>query len=152
MPITDFLTKNADFYPNDVALVEINPKLENQKHLTWREYSLIVTSPNEAYRREITWSEFNKKANRFANLLLSRGIKKGDKVAILLMNCLEWLPIYFGILKSGAVVVPLNYRYTAEEIKYCLEKSDSSHLIFDPEFTGRIEEICERMPKIKSWL
>ena len=133
MPITDFLTKNADFYPNDVALVEINPKLENQKHLTWREYSLIVTSPNEAYRREITWSEFNKKANRFANLLLSRGIKKGDKVAILLMNCLEWLPIYFGILKSGAVVVPLNYRYTAEEIKYCLEKSDSSHLIFGPE-------------------
>ena len=108
MPITDFLTKNADFYPNDVALVEINPKLENQKHLTWREYSLIVTSPNEAYRREITWSEFNKKANRFANLLLSRGIKKGDKVAILLMNCLEWLPVYFGILKSGAVVVPLN--------------------------------------------
>lgn len=152
MPITDFLTKNADFYPNDVALVEINPKLENQKHLTWREYSLIVTSPNEAYRREITWSEFNKKANRFANLLLSRGIKKGDKVAILLMNCLEWLPVYFGILKSGAVVVPLNYRYTAEEIKYCLEKSDSSHLIFGPEFTGRIEEICERMPKIKSWL
>ena len=113
---------------------------------------MIVTSPNEAYRREITWSEFNKKANRFANLLLSRGIKKGDKVAILLMNCLEWLPVYFGILKSGAVVVPLNYRYTAEEIKYCLEKSDSSHLIFGPEFTGRIEEICERMPNIKSWL
>lgn len=152
MPITDFLTKNADFYPNDVALVEINPKLEDQKHLTWREYSLIVTSPNEAYRREITWSEFNKKSNRFANLLLSRGIKKGDKVAILLMNCLEWLPVYFGILKAGAVVVPLNYRYTAEEIKYCLQKSDSTHLIFGPEFTGRIEEICERMPQIKSWL
>ncbi len=152
MPITDFLTKNADFYPNDVALVEINPKLEEQKHLTWREYSLIVTSPNEAYRREITWSEFNKKSNRFANLLLSRGIKKGDKVAILLMNCLEWLPVYFGILKAGAVVVPLNYRYTAEEIKYCLQKSDSTHLIFGPEFTGRIEEICERMPQIKSWL
>ena len=36
------------------------------------------------------------------------------------MNCLEWLPIYFGILKSGAVAVPLNFRYTAEEIKYCL--------------------------------
>ena len=44
------------------------------------------------------------------------GIKKGDKVAILLMNCLEWLPAYFGILKTGAVAVPLNYRYTAEEI------------------------------------
>ena len=41
--------------------------------------------------------------DRFANLLLERGIKKGDKVAILLMNCLEWLPIYFGILKTGAI-------------------------------------------------
>ena len=40
------------------------------------------------------------------------GVKKGDKVAILLMNCLEWLPIYFGILKSGAMAVPLNFRYS----------------------------------------
>ena len=152
MPITDFLTKNADFYPNDVALVEINPLLEEQKHLTWREYSLIMARPNESYRREITWKEFNQKANRFANFLLSRGIKKGDKVAILLMNCLEWLPIYFGILKAGCVVVPLNYRYTAEEIKYCLEKSDSSHLIFGSEFIGRVEEICEHLPNIKTML
>ena len=44
----------------------------------------------------------------FANLLFTRGIKKGDKVAILMMNCLEWLPIYFGILKTGALVVPMN--------------------------------------------
>ena len=152
MPITDFLTKNADFYPNDVALVEINPLFEEQKHLTWREYSLIMARPNESYRREVTWKEFNQKANRFANFLLSRGVKKGDKVAILLMNCLEWLPIYFGILKSGCVVVPLNYRYTAEEIKYCLEKSDSSHLIFGPEFTGRVEEICEHLTNIKTML
>ena len=108
MPITEILNKNADFYPNDVSLVEINPKMENQVRLTWREYSLIESNPNMAYRRELTWSEFNKKANRFANLLLTRGIKKGDKVAILLMNCLEWLPIYFGILKTGALAVPLN--------------------------------------------
>ena len=53
MPITDFLTKNADFYPNDVALVEINPLFEEQKHLTWREYSLIMARPNESYRREL---------------------------------------------------------------------------------------------------
>ncbi len=41
MPITEILKKNSDFYPNDVALVEINPKLENQVRTTWREYSLI---------------------------------------------------------------------------------------------------------------
>lgn len=152
MPITDILKKNADFYPNDIALTEINPKLENQTKMTWREYSLIQTNPREAYRKEITWSEFNKKANRFANLLLSRGIKKGDKVAILLMNCIEWLPIYFGVLKSGAMVVPLNYRYTADEIKYCLELADADALVFGAEFTGRVEQICSRVKRVRLWL
>ena len=71
MPITEILQKNADFYPTDVSLVEINPKLENQTRLTWREYSLIESNPNEAYRKEITWGEFNKKANRFANFLFT---------------------------------------------------------------------------------
>ena len=152
MPITEILKKNSDFYPNDVALVEINPKLENQTRTTWREYNLIEAKPHEEYKKEITWSDFNKKANRFANLLLSRGIKKGDKVAILLMNCIEWLPIYFGILKTGALAVPLNYRYTADEIKYCLKLSDSDAIIFGPEFTGRVEEIYDRIPKVKMWL
>ncbi len=152
MPITDILQKNADFYPNDVSLVEINPKLENQTRMTWREYSLIEANPFESYRKEITWSDFNKKSNRFANLLLSRGIKKGDKVAILLMNCLEWLPIYFGVLKAGAMAVPLNYRYTGDEIKYCLDLADVDVLVFGPEFTGRVEEICHKVKKIKMWL
>ena len=76
-------------------------------------------------------------------------IKKGDKVAILLMNCLEWLPIYFGILKAGAIAVPLNYRYTAEEIKYCLELAEADVLVFGPEFIGRVEEISDRIPGVK---
>lgn len=152
MPITEILKKNADFYPNDVSLVEINPKLEDQARLTWREYSLIESSPNEAYRTEITWSEFNKRANRFANLLLTKGVKKGDKVAILLMNCLEWLPIYFGILKTGALAVPLNYRYTSDEIKYCLQLADADAIVFGPEFTGRVEEIFNKVPKVKDWI
>lgn len=153
MPITEILDKNAELYADDVALVEINPKNETPSgRVTWRDYSLIEANPNEFYRREITWKEFNKKANRFANLLMTRGIKKGDKVAILMMNCLEWLPIYFGILKAGAIAVPLNYRYTAEEIKYCVNKSDSEFIVFGPEFIGRIEEICHRMPSVKMWL
>ncbi len=152
MPITEILQKNADFYPNDISLVEINPKLDNKTKMTWREYSLIVTDPTQSYRREMTWGEFNKTANRFANLLLTRGIKKGDKVAILMMNCIEWLPVYFGVLKTGAVVVPLNYRYTAEEIKYCINKADADFIVFGPEFIGRIEEICHRVPRVKMWL
>ncbi|MBR6796289.1 MAG: acyl--CoA ligase [Clostridia bacterium] len=148
MPITDFLEKNAKFYPNDIALVEINPELQHNRALTWREYSLIESAPGGKYRREITWREFDTKANRFANLLLSRGVKKGDKVAILLMNCLEWLPIYFGVLKAGALAVPMNYRYTSDEIDYCLDLSDSTTLVFGPEFVGRIEQIFSKLGKL----
>ena len=149
MPITELLEKNAQMYGDEVSLVEINPKAMEHAKVTWREYSLIETNPMEAGRTEITWKEFDKRSNRFANLLLSRGIKKGDKVAILLMNCLEWLPIYFGILKAGAIAVPLNYRYTADEIKYCLELAEADVLVFGPEFIGRVEEISDRIPGVK---
>ena len=149
MPITDFLEKNAKIYPNDIALVEVNPERQPDKDLTWREYSLIETSSeSEKYRREITWREFDIRANRFANLLFTRGVKKGDKIAILLMNCLEWLPIYFGILKTGAIAVPMNYRYSSDEIKYCLELSDARMLVFGPEFTERVSSLEGKMPLI----
>jgi acyl-CoA synthetase (AMP-forming)/AMP-acid ligase II len=72
---------------------------------------------------------FDEKANRVANMLMSRGVRKGQKVAILLMNGIEWLPIYFGALKAGAMAVPLNYRYAADEIKYCLELADADVLV-----------------------
>jgi len=147
--ITQILERNAREWPNDVALVEINPQELEKRNTTWREYSLIESNPLEAFRSEITWEEFDRKANRFANFLLSRGLKKGDKVAILLMNCLEWLPVYFGVLKAGCMAVPLNFRYTADEIKYCLELSDADVLVHGPEFTGRIEQIIDRIPRIR---
>lgn len=149
MPITDFLERNAKIYPNDIALVEINPERLPDKNITWHEYSLIETAAeNEKYRREITWRDFDIKANRFANLLFTRGVKKGDKIAILLMNCLEWLPIYFGILKTGAIVVPMNYRYSSDEIKYCLDLADVRMLIFGPEFTERVTAIKDDIPEV----
>ena len=121
MPITDLLERNSKLYGNEVALVEINPEVMEPQRVTWKEYELIQATSAMPYRREITWSVFDEKANRVANLLLSRGISRGQKVGILLMNCLEWLPIYFGILKSGAIAVPLNFRYTADEISYCVQ-------------------------------
>ena len=139
MPITELLERNAIQYANDVALVEINPDIKEKRRVTWREYELIQPDLSQQYRREITWHVFNEKANRVANLLLSRGIRKGDKVAILMMNCLEWLPIYFGILKTGALAVPMNFRFDEHEIKYCLELSETDVLFFGPEFIGRIE-------------
>ena len=144
MVITDFLEKNARLAGEEVALVEINPSEERDNAVTWRDFSLIEnTRPDLPYRREMTWAQFDTKANRFANLLLSRGMKRGTKVGILLMNCLEWLPIYFGILKAGCLAVPLNFRYSSEEIAYCLDLADVEALVFGPEFTGRIEPLLD---------
>ena len=147
MPITNLLEENCKKFGEDICLVEINPEVKEVRRVTWKEYELMEPSPLSHYRREITWNVFNEKANRFANLLLSRGIRKGDKVAILLMNCLEWLPIYFGILKTGALAVPLNFRYASDEIEYCVNLAEVNILVFGPEFIGRMEEIADSVSR-----
>ena len=148
MTIVDLLERNAAQFPNDTALVEINPDQKETRRLTWHEFELVEpTLRVPHYRREITWGVFNEKSNRLANALLARGIGKGKKVAILLMNCIDWLPIYFGVLKTGAVVVPLNFRYAPDEIEYCLKLAEADVLVFGPEFIGRVEEIADSISK-----
>ncbi|MBQ3610771.1 MAG: acyl--CoA ligase [Firmicutes bacterium] len=147
MPITDLLERNHKLYGDEVALVELNPLIKDARRKTWKEYDLVQQTSATPYRREITWSVFDEKANRVANMLLSRGVKKGDRVAILMFNCLEWLPIYFGILKAGAIAVPFNFRFDANEIKYCANLAEIQVLIFGPEFIGRIESIEEELSR-----
>ncbi len=147
MPVTEFLERNAQLYPEETALVELNPAEHDTRRMTWKEYDLIQPNRFDPYRREITWSVFNEKANRFANMLIGRGLKKGDKAAILMYNCLEWLPIYFGVLKCGAIAVPFNFRYDADEIVYCAELAEVDVIVFGPEFIGRIEAHAERLSR-----
>ncbi|MCQ2498603.1 MAG: acyl--CoA ligase [Lachnospiraceae bacterium] len=145
MTIVDVLEMNARTFQDDVALVEINPEMKEVKRLSWMEADLVEANPLHPYRREITWGVLDEKANRFANMLMSRGIKKGDKVAILLMNCIEWLPIYFGILKTGALAVPLNFRYASDEIEYCVNLAEADVLVFGPEFVERVQNIVDKI-------
>lgn len=152
MPITDLLRRNAELYGDEVSLVEINPELQEKAAKTWKDYELVESTRGIPGRIEMTWRDFDDRANRFANLLLSRGYGKGDKIAILLMNCLEWLPIYFGALKAGCMVVPMNYRYDSAEIKYCLELSESDALVFGPEFIGRVENISDNIRRVRTRL
>ena len=147
MPVTDLLERNHKLYGDEVALVELNPLMPETKRTTWKEYDLMQPTENRAYRREITWAVFDEKANRVANMLLDRGIKKGDRVAILMFNCLEWLPIYFGILKTGAIAVPFNFRFDTDEIMYCANLAEIHVLIFGPEFIGRIESCADKLSK-----
>ena len=145
MPVTDLLERNHKLYGDEVALVELNPSMKDNRKTIWKEFDLVQQTSSTPYRREITWAIFDEKANRVANMLLSRGVQKGDRVAILMFNCLEWLPIYFGILKTGAIAVPFNFRFAADEIQYCADLAEMQVLFFGPEFIGRLESIEEKL-------
>jgi acyl-CoA synthetase (AMP-forming)/AMP-acid ligase II len=119
--IAEMLARNARMYPAEVALIE--------------------RIPAESRRWEITWQQFDERANRFANVLMEKGVKEGAKVVHLMYNGIDWLIAYFGIVKTGALVVPLNFRYTSEDIKYCLDVAKPDILLFGDEFTERIDAI-----------
>ena len=127
MLITEILARNARMYGHETALVE--------------------REPTNNRRREITWKEFDNQANQMAQALIARGIKKTDRVVHLMTNCLEWLPIYFGILRTGAWVVPLNFRFVAKTIRLCAETAQAKAFIFGEEFIERINAIKDDLDK-----
>ena len=147
MPVTEYLERNAKLYPDETALIELNPA--NTVKRTWKDFDLIESNRFADSRADITWRVFNEKANRCANFLIEHGINKGDKVAVIMYNCLDWLPIYFGILKTGAVAVPFNFRYTADEILYCAKLANVNVIFFGEEFIGRIEAISDKLNDVK---
>jgi len=132
MTITEILARNARLTPDSPALVEI--------------------TPSKNLRKEVTWKEFDNNANRVANALIARGIKKGDVVAHLMMNSTRWLEAYFGILKTGAMAAPLNFRFISRQIQYCVDIAEPKVMILDESFAERIEEIRGKMPTIKHYI
>lgn len=132
MDLTKILERNARMYPNGVALIEL-------RH-------------SRGIRKQITWSELDENANRLANALTERGVEKGDKVLHWMRNSLDWLQIFFGIAKTGAWVVPLNYRFLANDIKYCSEVAEPKVFIMEEEFAGRIEKIRDQLTTVKSFI
>ena len=129
--IGEMLARNARMYANDVALVE--------------------RAPAENWRREITWQQFDELANRFANALMKKEITKGDRVIHLMMNSIDWLIAHFGIIRTGAWAVPLNFRFSSKDIKYCVEVAEPRAMVFGEEFTDRIDTIKEEMPTIEHY-
>jgi acyl-CoA synthetase (AMP-forming)/AMP-acid ligase II len=123
MLITEILARNARMYGSETALIEREPEKNR--------------------RREITWKTFDDQANQIAQSLIARGIKKGDRVVHLMTNCIEWLPIYFGILRTGAWAVPLNFRFVAKTIRYCAQIAEAKAFIFGEEFIERVNAVKE---------
>lgn len=85
--------------------------------------------------KRVTYKHLDERANRVASALIDLGVKKGDKIALLLHNSIEYLECLFGINRAGAVSVPVNHRLKPEELKYILGQSESRVLIYESDFT-----------------
>ena len=132
MTIAEMLARNARMYRGETALIELKPS----KNL----------------RKIITWEEFDQRAKRVANALTSIGIRKGDKVVHLMMNSINWLEAYFGIIRTGAWAVPLNFRFTSKDILYCTEIAEAKAMILGEEFTERVEAIRPNLTTIQNFV
>jgi fatty-acyl-CoA synthase len=101
-----------------------------------RKWSLIQPNKNALFYEDqpITYREFNQRTNQLCHLLLETGIQKGDRIAVLLHNCHQYLEIFFALSKLGAILVPLNWRLAGPELEFVIKDSGSRLLIFEPEF------------------
>jgi acyl-CoA synthetase (AMP-forming)/AMP-acid ligase II len=115
--IGDFLTTRAHMNPRKEALVDVH-----------------------AHRR-LSYAELNDRANRCVNALLDRGLQRGDRVALLAHNSHQFAECFFGPTKAGLVIMPLNWRLTAEELAFILKDGGARALVFDTEFTPVVEEL-----------
>ena len=132
MTVSEMLSRNARMYPEDSALIELKP--------------------SKKIKKEITWREFDERANRIANALMDRGVGKDDKVIHLMMNSINWLEAYFGIIRTGAWAVPLNFRFTSREIKYCTDIAEAKVMILGKEFMERVEPIRAQLSTITDYI
>ena len=128
--IIQMLERNARKYPDDIALIELKP--------------------SKNYRQTMTWKEFNDNANRIANYLLVKGIRKDDKVIHWMRNSIPWLVCYFGIIKTGAWAVPLNFRFTTSDFTFCSTTAEAKAMIFEEEFTSSVKAV--NPPTIKDYI
>jgi acyl-CoA synthetase (AMP-forming)/AMP-acid ligase II len=99
-------------------------------------------------RQQLSFAQYNTRVNKLANGLQKLGLKKGDRVAVLLYNCLEFMEIYVAAAKIGIVIVPINWRLVAKEIQYIVDNSDTKGFIVGEQFIDRINEIKSGLPKI----
>ncbi len=102
--------------------------------------------------RVVTWREFDRRTNNLAHALIVGGAQAGDKLAFYLRNHPAYMEGLVAGFKSRQAHVNVNYRYVADEVHYIFENSDASVVIFAREFAPIVEQIHERLPKVRRWL
>ena len=107
--------------------------------------ALIERVPSKNLRRQVTWREFDDRISRIANSLMARGIKKGDIVFHWMMNSIGWMEAYFGIIRTGAIVAPLNFRFAEKDLVYCADVAEPKAIIFDEQFLDKVKKVNHRL-------
>jgi fatty-acyl-CoA synthase len=92
-------------------------------------------------RRALTFAQWHERASRLANGLLGLGLVKGDRVALLAYNCVEWMELYVALARAGLVAVPINFRLTAPEIAYIATHCEARAFIAQSELRERVDSI-----------
>ncbi len=114
---------------------------------------LVERTPSIKQRRELTWKQFNNEINRVANYLSKElGVSKDDSILHLQNNSLEWLITYFAIVKLGALVVPLNFRFVESDIKYSAEVCAPKIFILGSEFLPVVQPIQKELKTIEKYI
>jgi fatty-acyl-CoA synthase len=93
----------------------------------------------------VSYGLLNEGINRCAHMLQAKGVKKGDRISVLMLNCIEFLEIYFAAAKLGAILVPLNWRLLGPELEYQLNDCEARFLFFHDSFLGSIDLIRSRL-------
>ncbi len=132
MTIVDMLINNARNYPDKVALVEL--------------------APTAGFRKEVTWKELEQGSAKLASALIRAGIKKDDKVLHFMTNSITWLEAYFGIIRTGAWAVPLNYRFNAKDFLYCAQVSEARMLIMGQAFVDRVMSVKNHLTYLEKMI
>lgn len=127
--IIDYLERNAEKWPNDTALIELD----------------YMSASSKSLQRELTWESFHETSNRIASFLIGKNIKKGNHVALIMKNCLEWMPLFFGILKTGAVAVMLNYRLNADMLVSFAAHADVCAILYGSEMSEKMTQVKSRL-------
>jgi acyl-CoA synthetase (AMP-forming)/AMP-acid ligase II len=113
----------------------------------------VAKTPDETAlvfaEKEATWREIDSLSNRFAQGILGLGMKKGDRVAAILTNSLEFIVTYLALLKYGGIFVPLNFQLNASSIEYALNHSEASILLCNDEISPIIKEVSPRLTSIR---
>lgn len=103
----------------------------------------------EDHYEKLTYQQFDHLARAVANGLIAKEIKPNDRIAILLDNCLEWGPIYFGILMAGAIAVPIDPQASIEDIEHFIKHAEVNLIFVNDE---RFEELNDKLHSIKHWI